>query len=164
MKKNQAAIYIGVIALGVLSIVGGLVFTPRKKIPSVSPSVQVVSPSEETIPTPAAPLPRKITAPVVAQKGVSSPSITLTAGTATISLPLSSGTSLVDVLRSASAQGLISFAGKQYPGLGFFVTDIGSLHQGEGKYLVYSINGTEASVGVSSSIPKNGDAVVWELK
>ena len=69
-----------------------------------------------------------------------------------------------DALIDWKSQGKIEFAGKNYPGLGFFVTDIGSLHAGNGKYLLYYVNGKEATVGVSSYRLKNGDIIEWKLK
>lgn len=87
----------------------------------------------------------------------------LTAGTAKLSLSVTGG-SLLSILTSAKKRGEIALLGKEYTGLGFFVTEIGSLQQTEGKYLMYSINGKEASVGVSGYIPKNGDTVIWERK
>lgn len=87
----------------------------------------------------------------------------LTAGTAQLSLPITGG-SLLSILTDAQKRGEIAFSGKEYSGLGFFVTQIGSFKQEDGKYLMYSINGKEASVGVSLYVPKNGDAIVWELK
>ena len=81
-----------------------------------------------------------------------------------IPLFIRAGTSLYDALSSAGDNGQVVFSGKSYPMLGFFVNDIGSLHNGNGKYLFYYINGKEASVGVSSYIPKDGDVVEWKLK
>lgn len=87
----------------------------------------------------------------------------LTAGDTTLSLQVTEG-SLLAILTLAKEHGEIAFSGKDYPGLGFFVTELGSLKEGNGKHLMYSINGKEASVGVSLYIPKAGDSVVWELK
>ena len=74
------------------------------------------------------------------------------------------GMSLYDALVLAKEKSDIQFSGKDYSGLGFFVTDIGSLHSGNGKYLIYSINNKEASVGVSSYLLKDGDIIEWKLK
>ena len=71
--------------------------------------------------------------------------------------------SLYEII-SAPSDNVLSIAGKNYSGLGFYVTNIGNLYSGNGKNLMYSINGKEASVGVSSYIPKDGDVIVWELK
>jgi hypothetical protein len=87
----------------------------------------------------------------------------LTAGTAALSLPVTGG-SLLSILTDVQKRGEITFSGKEYTGLGFFVTELGSLKEGDGKHLMYSINGKEASVGVSNYIPKTGDTVLWELK
>ena len=91
-------------------------------------------------------------------------SISMAVGDKIIPLFIRAGTSLYDAVSSARDNGQIVFSGKSYPMLGFFVNDIGSLHNGNGKYLFYYINGKEASVGVSSYIPKDGDVVEWKLK
>ena len=90
--------------------------------------------------------------------------ITLIVDEKTFHFALNAGQSLYDTLLSAKENKQIVFSGKNYPGLGFFVTDIGSLHNGNGKYLFYYINNKEASVGVSSFLPQNGDVILWKLK
>ena len=87
----------------------------------------------------------------------------LVAGTTDSSISVSGG-SLLSILTAAKERGEITLSGKEYSGLGFFVTELGSLKEGAGKHLVYYINGKEASVGVSIYVPKAGDLVVWELK
>lgn len=87
----------------------------------------------------------------------------LTAGGTDNLFPITGG-SLLSILTAAKDRGEITFSGKEYSGLGFFVTQLGSLKEGNGKHLMYYINGKEASVGVSIYVPKTGDLVVWELK
>jgi hypothetical protein len=87
----------------------------------------------------------------------------LVAGTTDSSISVSGG-SLLSILTAAKERGEITLFGKEYFGLGFFVTELGSLKEGDGKHLMYYINGKEASVGVSTYVPKAGDLVVWELK
>src|SRR3989344_4658193 len=73
-------------------------------------------------------------------------------------------TFLYDALLQEKNKGKIDFSGKNYPGLGFFVTDIGTLHSGKGKNLIYYINSKEATVGVSSYALKDGDVIEWKLE
>lgn len=75
-----------------------------------------------------------------------------------------SGATLYADLEKAKEEGRIHFAAKEYTGLGFFVTEIGELKEGNGKHLLYYINGKEASVGVSTYIPQSGDHVEWKLE
>ena len=91
-------------------------------------------------------------------------SVTIIAGDQKANLEVVRGMSLYDALVLAKENEDISFSGKNYSGLGFFVTDIGSLHSAYGTHLFYSINSSEASVGVSSYILKNGDIIEWKLK
>jgi Domain of unknown function (DUF4430) len=69
-----------------------------------------------------------------------------------------------DAMNVLKEEGKITFEGKNYPGLGFFVTKINSLESGDGKNLMYDINGVEASVGISTYEIKEGDIIEWKLK
>ena len=86
------------------------------------------------------------------------------AGETNLNLQFTQNTTFYDALMRAKNTGKITLHGKNYPGLGFFVTDIGSLHSGNGKSLLYYINGKQASVGVSSCILKDGDIIEWKLE
>jgi len=90
--------------------------------------------------------------------------ITLILGEEIINLSFAPETFFYDALMEASNAGNLTFEGKNYPGLGFFITDIGPLHSGNGKYLLYYINGKEATVGVSAYKLKNGDIIEWKLE
>ncbi len=74
------------------------------------------------------------------------------------------GESLYSILLKEKENNNFSFSGKEYPGMGFFTTDIGILHSTKDHYLMYYINGKEAEVGISSYVPKNGDIIEWKLK
>lgn len=74
------------------------------------------------------------------------------------------GDSFFDVLLEAQKNERITFSGKTFSGLGFFVTNIGKLESGGGKTPKYYINGKEASVGVSFYVPQNGDVIEWKLE
>lgn len=90
--------------------------------------------------------------------------ITLILGQETLQLSFASNTIFYDALQEAKNAGILNFNGKNYPGLGFFVTDIGDLHSGGGKNLLYYVNGKEATVGVSSYTLKDGDIIEWKLE
>ena len=89
---------------------------------------------------------------------------TLIAGDMTVNLQITQGQTLYEVLQNEENQKLISFAGRQHTGLGFFVTDIGNLHSGGGKDLLYYVNGIEASSGISVYVPKKNDVIEWKLE
>ncbi len=109
----------------------------------------------------------KIYPPILYQGGVrggNSQSASISAGNIKLNLQFAPNTLFYDTLVQAKNAGKITFSGKNYPGLGFFVTDIGSLHSGNGKNLLYYINGKEAQVGVSSYTLNSGDTIEWKLK
>ncbi|MCX6753193.1 MAG: DUF4430 domain-containing protein [Candidatus Nomurabacteria bacterium] len=89
--------------------------------------------------------------------------VTIKVGDTNINLPIQSNASLYDVLLAGQKSGQINFTGKNYSGMGFFISSIGNLKEGYGKYLIYYVNGTEASVGISSYVPKVGDIIEWKL-
>lgn len=75
-----------------------------------------------------------------------------------------SGMTVYDAMKVLQQKNKILFEGKEYMGLGFFVTSVNSLKNGNGKYLMYYINGQEASVGVSSYVLQEGDIIEWKLE
>ncbi len=95
---------------------------------------------------------------------VSNISITVIVNDVNFNLSLNKGNSLYEVLYEAREKNQITFSGRQYSGLGFFITDIESLHQGNGKNLLYYINDEKAKIGISSYIPKDGDIINWKLE
>lgn len=90
-------------------------------------------------------------------------SITINAGNVSVGVTSDDSATLLNDLTKARDSGKIVLEGKQYSGLGFYVTKIGSLEESNGKYLIYYVNGKEASVGISSYIPKDGDVIDWKL-
>lgn len=69
-----------------------------------------------------------------------------------------------DVMKILKTENKITFEGKEYSGLGFFVTSVNSLKTGGGKNLMYYVNDKEASVGISTYVIKEGDIIEWKLK
>lgn len=91
-------------------------------------------------------------------------SATVIAGEAAAALFFADGDTFYDALIGARNEDKLQFSGKNYTGLGFLVTEIGSLRSGGGKYLLYYINGKEATVGVSAYALKDGDIIEWKLE
>ena len=89
--------------------------------------------------------------------------ITIKIADADIQLPIQKNASLYTILLAGKTAGQIHFTGKSYSGIGFFISSIGNLKEGDGKYLIYYVNGIEASVGISSYVPKAGDVIEWKL-
>lgn len=79
-------------------------------------------------------------------------------------IQVSEHTTVYDAMNDLMSEGKMTFEGKDYPGLGFFVTQINSLVSGDGKNLMYYINNKEASLGVSTYVIKEGDIIEWKLK
>jgi len=155
MKKNQKKI---IVVLGIVIVVIALffVYTKNKKEVASVKNISIVSPVEVT----KNPEEKKI----FVKKDTQNIVATVVAGDTTLHLTMSKGETLYDALMNAKNNNQLIFSGKAYPSLGFFVTDIGSLHAGSGKNLFYYVNGKEADVGISSYVPTNGDVVDWKLE
>ena len=79
-------------------------------------------------------------------------------------VPITNDTTVYDAMYKLSSEGKIKFEGKEYVGLGFFVTAVNSLKSGNGKNLIYYINNTQASVGISTYVIQEGDVIEWKLE
>ncbi len=91
-------------------------------------------------------------------------SLTIITGSTKTNLTFTEGQTLYEIFNSKENVGKINFRGKEYTGIGFFVTDIGELHSGGGNDLLYYVNGVEANSGISVYKPKVGDVVEWKLE
>ncbi|MDO8686856.1 MAG: DUF4430 domain-containing protein [Candidatus Berkelbacteria bacterium] len=149
MTKHNKKLYIGIfiaILFGVI-IIFSSTWRLNRQVTQTTPSQQRVEP------------------PLLNQGGVKEGnSATILTGNTTILLSFFQNTTFYNALIQAKNEGKITFSGKNYPGLGFFVTDIGTLHSGSGKNLLYYINGKEATVGVSLYTLKDGDIIEWKLE
>ncbi|KKR61653.1 hypothetical protein A2643_03605 [Candidatus Nomurabacteria bacterium RIFCSPHIGHO2_01_FULL_39_220] len=157
MSKNQKKLYIRIFIAIVFSVVILFFIDTKEKEDVIQNIVQ-----ESVVPSPQ--INNKPKTQIVDTPPKNTQSATVLAGATTAHLSFAPDTSFYDTLVQAKSAGQIEFAGKNYPGLGFFVTDIGTLHASRGKYLLYYINGTEATVGVSSYTLKDGDIIEWKLE
>ena len=101
---------------------------------------------------------------VAVRGAIANTTLTIVVGNTNTRILFSRGDTLYTVLSNAQKAHLISFSGIQYPSLGFLVTGIGDLHQGGGKFLIYYINKKEATMGISSYTPNDGDTIEWKLQ
>ena len=72
------------------------------------------------------------------------------------------GSSVYDVLEAAKEQWL-SFKGREFSGMGFFVEEINGKAESNRQrmYWIYSVNNKKAEVGVSSYIIQPNDVITW---
>lgn len=160
-RISYASIFV---AIGcILIIIRVILYYLPAKSSAVPTDVQNTPPVSESVENP---IP-EVASVSKKKEAVSSPVVSetfhLSAGSTDNLFPVTGG-SLLSILTVAKERGEITFSGQEYSGLGFFVTQLGSLKEGNGKHLMYYINGKEASVGVSIYVPKTGDLVVWKLK
>lgn len=77
---------------------------------------------------------------------------------------LNEGDTVYDVMNRIKEDGGLSFEGKNYPSLGFFITKVNEIKNGDSKYLIYYVNNKQAQVGVSNYVLKKGDIINWKLE
>lgn len=158
--------YIRIFSAALIALFAFFAFSLRERAPSaensaknIPKSASVEARSEISLPA------QKNTEQKIAPKEERRvETITLIAGSSTVSLVIREGQSLYDALRAPENAEKIFFEGREYSGLGFFITSIGSLREGGGKYLFFYVNGEMASSGISSYKPKAGDKVEWKLE
>ena len=173
MSKNQKNIYRKIFITIFLGVIIIFFLTWRKNPKVTTPIIEITANTDSA--TPSLKLKSEIetqTTKSVTEQKTESPknieennqSVTILAGGTTVYLSFLPNTIFYDALVQGKNENKISFSGKNYPGLGFFVTDIGTLHAGSGKHLLYYINGKEATVGVSSYTLKDGNIIEWKLE
>lgn len=74
-----------------------------------------------------------------------------------------SGT-VLETMRALAAEGTLSFSGRDFPGLGFFVEEIKGKKSTDGYYWILLINGVKSDLGASSARVKANDVVEWRYE
>ncbi len=174
--KNLVIIFI---LFFLITLASGLVvfLTEEKKQPVLYQQTSVVEKSAE--PVVSEPVEATSTAP---EKIVESAKIEKTESPETVSNPAEEkikavmlingakyeaevklGSSAYDLMNLLKTENKISFFGKDYSGLGFFVEEInGVKNNPAGKNWLYYVNGKPAPVGISNYIIKANDIIEWK--
>lgn len=79
-----------------------------------------------------------------------------------VSLPIDS--TVLNAMHALSAKGELSFSGRDFPGLGFFVEEINGKRSADGYYWILLINGKKSDLGVSSARVERGDTIEWRYE
>jgi len=85
-------------------------------------------------------------------------------GENTYSVDVTPGETVIETMRALSTAGTLTFAGRDYPGLGFFVDSINGQKNEGGKYWVFYVNGVSATSGVSMYRVTSGDVIEWKYE
>lgn len=73
------------------------------------------------------------------------------------------GMTVIDMMSALADEGRLSYAGSQYPGLGFFVEVINGQSAPEGSYWILYYNGKTSDFGASGLSVKAGDTIEWRI-
>jgi len=89
---------------------------------------------------------------------------TVTVGENTYSVNLTSGETVLDAMRALASTSSFTFAGRDYPSLGFFVDSINGQKNAGGRYWILYVNDVSATNGVSSTVLQAGDLIEWKYE
>ncbi len=81
-----------------------------------------------------------------------------------VRVPVYTACSVLEAMRAEERNKTLTFAGKEYPGLGLFIEEIQGVRPSEGRYWILYINGEPATRGVSEALVGPGDVVEWKLE
>lgn len=97
--------------------------------------------------------------------------ITLPASNVTLSIAGNSyaafapqGSTVIDAMRALASTSDFTFAGKDYPSLGFFVDSINGKTAESGYSWILYVNGKLSGTGASQTTLKAGDAIEWRYE
>ena len=70
----------------------------------------------------------------------------------------------LDAMHAFADASDFSFSGRNFPGLGFFVEEMGELKNGGGNYWFLYVNGESSQKGASQTRVHAGDVVEWRFQ
>lgn len=71
---------------------------------------------------------------------------------------------VLDTMNAFAVPGELSFSGRDFPGLGFFVEEINGTRSADGYYWILYVNGTSSQTGVSETAVSAGDVIEWKYE
>ena len=84
--------------------------------------------------------------------------------TATVTFTAEEEGTVLDAMNARAAEGELSFSGREFPGLGFFVEEINGKQSANGYYWILRINGELSDKGVSQARVELGDIIEWRYE
>ncbi|MEK7114182.1 MAG: DUF4430 domain-containing protein [Patescibacteria group bacterium] len=89
---------------------------------------------------------------------------TFAVGDKTYSINVASGETVIGAMRALASAGTLSFTGREYPGLGFFIDSINGKKNADGRYWILYVNDVSASVGASATTIRADDVLEWKYE
>jgi hypothetical protein len=81
-----------------------------------------------------------------------------------VTLTATTTSTVLDVMHTLAAEGSLSFSGRDFPSLGFFVEEINGHKGAGGYYWILHINGTPSQKGASQAVISPEDVVEWRYE
>lgn len=76
----------------------------------------------------------------------------------------SAGQSVLAAMQGLASSGTLSFSGREFPSLGFFVESIDGVSNAGGKYWILYHNGAQSQIGASNATISPGDVIEWRYE
>ncbi len=67
-------------------------------------------------------------------------------------------------MQGLASSGTLSFSGREFPSLGFFVESIDGVSNAGGKYWILYHNGAQSQIGASNATISPGDVIEWRYE
>lgn len=84
--------------------------------------------------------------------------------TAAVTFTAETEGTVLNAMNARVTRGQLSFSGRDFPGLGFFVEEINGTRSADGYYWILLINGKKSDRGVSSARVERGDTIEWRYE
>jgi hypothetical protein len=92
------------------------------------------------------------------------PDITISVASTSYPVFVPPGATVLDAMNAAASSTSLTFTGRDYPSLGFFVDSIDSKEGGNGYAWIFYVNGKQSQTGISSTLLHSGDSVEWRYE
>ena len=135
--------------------------------PAPTPSVHTETKARSSVLTPNAPTPQAPTTEPTSFAGLvpaPTPNFALSVGGKSYATFSPIGSSVLDAMRSLASTSDLSFTGRDYPSLGFFVDSINGKKAESGYNWMLYVNGKLSNTGASETHLKAGDTVEWKYE
>jgi hypothetical protein len=164
--------------IALLAVTGMLVYAPHQmsQTTNVPADVPVEAVSNALHISPSASGAGTIAASLTSETSRSAPAVSTISATTTTSnatlkvgdtvYPITAlpGETVIIAMRTLSDAGALSFTGRDYPALGFFVDSIDGKKNAGGNYWMLYRNGISETVGATSAAVKAGDTIEWRYE
>ena len=142
-------------------VLGGGAFLTQKWFTESSATISDSEPTAQI--TDKEPTPSQLSSPIPTPQSQETPTPKAPQGDSFTFTAAAEGT-VLDAMNALVAEGKLSFSGRDFAGLGFFVEEINRKKSADGYYWILLVNGVKSELGASSAQLAPGDRVEWKYE